>query len=85
MAYNKSELEELSIKYLGKNHAELTVDEKFKRLNIPLDSELEKKARESYDTMSAEQINESLYHLLLAAEAVPEVLRLLREAKARRK
>jgi len=81
MAYDKEDLEQLSIKYFGTNHTELSIEDKFDRLNIPVDSELAEKARKNYQTMSAEQINESLYHLLLAAEAVPKVIAELRKQK----
>ena len=82
MTYNKAELEELSLKYFGPRHAELSIEQKLDQL-IPLDSGLSQKARENYQAMSAEQINESLYHLLLAAEVVPKVIAALQSARAK--
>jgi len=82
MAYDKEDLEQLSIKYFGTNHSKLTPEEKFDIL-MPLDSELSKKARDNYRAMSSEQISEALYHSLLAAEALPEVIAALQSARAK--
>jgi len=84
MTYDKQKLEELCVKYFGPGHAELSNEEKFLRLKIPLDSGLLGVAREAYRKMSEEERDESLYALLLADQALPEVLAELEKAKQRK-
>lgn len=84
MTYDKKELEELSIKYFGLNHAKLSFTEKMEQIFPPIDSGLARIVAEADKRLSPEGADQILYNILKANEAVPAVLEELRKAKAQK-
>ncbi len=76
MTYDKSGLEELSRKYFGQNHADLSPQEKLAKLleNLPLDSVAYQAAVEGARKLDFTQTDEVLYNLMTAFEELPKAL-----------
>ncbi len=76
MTYNKSELEELSLKYIGQNHADLSPQEKLVKLleDLPLDNVAYQAAVEGARKMDSIKADKVFYDLMTALEELPKSL-----------